>query len=283
MVGTFSEGLAPARPYGVRLWGFVNAGGHFATPPKIRADEVGPLSGGLATIIVDGKTGYVNRSGKTVIEPSFVRADPFSDGFARVVTTGPCLYKTNDGPCSEPIILPGYVTPYEFRQHNAQSEVEVCRFSFIDGTGRLLTNLTFEDADGFSEGLAAVKIGKLWGYIDTTGAVVIPPSFTYAKSFADGRALVERARSTLEYINKSGQTVIPPRFKYADSFSEGLAAVSTGDFYIYIDRAGKQAIAARFVKASHFYKGLAHVQLMQKSDRFAYINRTGHIVFTYLP
>ena len=61
----------------------------------------------------------------------------------------------------------------------------------------------------FSDGLAAVckKVGEVekWGYIDVTGKVVIP--FTYTKkpsSFSDGYALVENKNEEQFYIDKTG-------------------------------------------------------------------------------
>jgi len=98
------------------------------------------------------------------------------------------------------------------------------------------------------------------------------------------------------YINKTGNVIIPPRF--AEDFSDGLAAVaqykedllSDGEFW-YINRLGEQAFQGRFSLASRFFKGLAHVRLQRKGKdfdcedpgTFAYINARGKIVFKYSP
>ncbi|WP_081103996.1 WG repeat-containing protein [Leptospira weilii] len=47
-------------------------------------------------------------------------------------------------------------------------------------------------AHSFSEGLAAVQIGKKWGFIDKTGNVVIPPQLEIASHFSEGLALAVR-------------------------------------------------------------------------------------------
>ena len=44
----------------------------------------------------------------------------------------------------------------------------------------------YQEAGWFSEGLAAVKVGKKYGYINTSGKMVIPAKFTVAKSFRKG-------------------------------------------------------------------------------------------------
>ena len=54
-------------------------------------------------------------------------------------------------------------------------------FGFIDKSGKLLIAPRFEDVggipNGFSEGTAAVSIGQKWGYIDRSGKIVIAPQF----------------------------------------------------------------------------------------------------------
>jgi hypothetical protein len=49
----------------------------------------------------------------------------------------------------------------------------------------------FDQAAGFAEGLAAVKVGDRWGYIDQTGRIVIQPRFDYADPFVENLALIE--------------------------------------------------------------------------------------------
>jgi hypothetical protein len=49
----------------------------------------------------------------------------------------------------------------------------------------------YEEVRQFADnGLAAVKKDGKWGYIDTTGAVVIPFQYNYAYSFSEGKAVV---------------------------------------------------------------------------------------------
>ena len=48
----------------------------------------------------------------------------------------------------------------------------------------------FDDALAFSEGLAAVKSGGLWGYINIDGEYVVQPSYEQATSFTGGCAAV---------------------------------------------------------------------------------------------
>jgi len=49
----------------------------------------------------------------------------------------------------------------------------------------------YEYCSPFNEGLAKVMIGQEWGYINTSGEVVIEPQYLYAEDFDEGVARVE--------------------------------------------------------------------------------------------
>ncbi|MFB8790419.1 MAG: S-layer homology domain-containing protein [Potamolinea sp.] len=61
---------------------------------------------------------------------------------------------------------------------------------YIPGIEIFAIQPQFEQADAFSEGLARVKIGEKWGYIDNKGNLVIQPQVDEANSFSEGVALV---------------------------------------------------------------------------------------------
>ena len=77
------------------LWGYIDTSGKFVISPRFETLPnwyVYPFSDGLAMIEVKGKFGYIDRSGEFVIKPQFLDGTGFSDGMARVVTEGPCIY-----------------------------------------------------------------------------------------------------------------------------------------------------------------------------------------------
>src|SRR6266496_4911944 len=61
-------------------------------------------------------------------------------------------------------------------------------WGYIDHAGKTTIPPTFDRADFFYEGLAAVEVNGKWGFIDVTGQVVIPPRFTTVTNFSDGLA-----------------------------------------------------------------------------------------------
>lgn len=79
----------------------------------------------------------------------------------------------------------------------------------------------FEVANPFSEGLAAVRIEGLYGFIDTTGKVVIEPRFQSAGFFSGEYAEI-RLDNASGVINRSGKLVVSPQFKRIIPFTGGI-------------------------------------------------------------
>jgi hypothetical protein len=269
ILGSFSEGLAAARRETEQLWGYVDRSGKFAISPRFHmsaTESVSAFADDRARIEVDGKNGYIDHSGQFVIAPQFAYADDFSDGIARVVDEGNCVYFF-DSPCDK-----GDNPP-------------TCKFSFIDKNGHFITQDRFDFARKFSEGLAPVQKDKRWGFLDKTGRLAIAFHYEDAQPFSNGLARVKQ-NGSYGYIDKQGKLVIPPWFEFAEDFAGGLAPVGNADEgYWYIDKTGQEALPHRYAIASPFFKGLAHVQLLDEneepSDTFAYIDTTGRHVFEY--
>ena len=62
-------------------------------------------------------------------------------------------------------------------------------FGFVDQSGNVKLDYTYEDAKSFSEGLAPVKIDGRWGYINERGSLVIDAIFDDAQPFRNGIAI----------------------------------------------------------------------------------------------
>ena len=121
-------------------WGFLDKKGRIVIYPIY--DNVDNFSEGLSAVNLEGKRGYINQKGKFVIYGSFRRIESFSNGFARVRDVyGDWL--------------------------------------FIDKKGRNIFGFKFDDAKGFIQGLAAVKIGSKWAFIDVNGDFFVPPKLDY--------------------------------------------------------------------------------------------------------
>jgi hypothetical protein len=131
-----------------------------------------------------------------------------------------------------------------------------------------------------------VKSG-LWGYMDRSGKVAIPPRFECAWDFSEGLACVQIGGKR-GYIDGAGKVVIELRYHLAHPFREGRAAVMMpeGTFggvvnkgrWAYLDATGKVAIPPRdpAVWADDFHEGVARYKTHGSGmDTHVYLTTNG--------
>ncbi|HEX8345966.1 MAG TPA: WG repeat-containing protein [Actinoplanes sp.] len=123
---------------------------------------------------------------------------------------------------------------------------------------------------------------QCWGYVDTAGAVAVPPRYADAQPFRAGVAWVRRPETRAwELIDESGAVLIDASagFLGAGSFSDGLAWVSrdgTGGWFA-IDRQGKPVVTGGFDDVRPFRRGLAAV----RRGGWGAVDRTGRVVVQF--
>ncbi|NEQ21321.1 MAG: WG repeat-containing protein [Microcoleus sp. SIO2G3] len=181
------------------------------------------------------------------------------------------------------LLLTSSSQPINARQASETLPItENSRPNITSDTGKLVIPAQFDEAHSFSQGLAAVKLGSKWGFIDKTGKLVIPLQFEsvgYAyendsKTFFEGLAAVSVAEKW-GYIDKTGKFVIQPQFESARSFSEGLANVWINRKSGFIDKTGKFVIQPQFDGALNFSEGLA---VVNRGGKTGYIDKTGKFI-----
>ena len=88
-------------------------------------------------------------------------------------------------------------------------------YGYMNAKGEYVIEAQFEEACDFSEGVAAVKVNDKWGYIDTTGKFVIAAQYQEARSFGENEyhnyARVQ-INNKWGVINKSGQIVVAAKY-----------------------------------------------------------------------
>ncbi|MCW5316957.1 family 10 glycosylhydrolase [Nostoc sp. KVJ3] len=149
------------------------------------------------------------------------------------------------------------------------------KWGYIDKAGKLITRLQFDIAEPFSEGLAVVKINNKYRYFDKTANLLTALQFDDAKSFVLGMAAVKIA-DKWGYIEKRSKIMmIPAQFDDAKSFAEDLAAVKIANKWGYIDKTGKIIIQFSLDEATIFSEGLA---LVKQANKFGYIGKDGNFI-----
>jgi WG containing repeat len=194
------------------------------------AEKVRLFSEGLAAMAKADSTafiwGFVDKSGKEVINTQFTGTGDFSDG--------KCAVKNKEG-----------------------------KWGYIDKDGKIVINYQFDEAMEFRDGKAVVYTEDKAGVIDADGKYIINPQFQYA--VADGDDYLIYQDDKAGWCDKDGKFTINPQFEEAGIFGDSkLASMKSSDKYGYIDKEGKIAINAQFDEASQFMGDIAIVKAGDK-------------------
>lgn len=94
------------------------------------------------------------------------------------------------------------------------------KYGMYDLQGQKLNEFECQDADVFlGEAIAFKDSSGKWGFVSPEGVAVISPSYDEAKSFSNGLAAV-RTGELWGFINTQGEMVIPCQFLAADYFTK---------------------------------------------------------------
>lgn len=146
--------------------------------------------------------------------------------------------------------------------------VEDGKWGFINAKGQQVIRPRFDAAERFSEGLAAVMVGKEWFYINTQGKKVIPPRYDKAGAFREGYALARLISGYWEIIDIKGKSVGTTNFDPIgrkggldiSTFHNGLAvAENLYQKKLFINKSGN-AVGGVYEDAKDFSEGLAAVR-----------------------
>ena len=175
---------------------------------------------------LDGKEGYINTKNEWVIPPTYRDAFAFRQGLAKVREVRDYIYINLKG---EPVIQDFDADVIEPSDNTYIVGVrKECKYMVYDLNGNLL-----DTYDGFinnwsGNGIFGVKKGGKWGYIDGYGKVIIPLEYEEVRNFSEGLAAV-RKDGKWGYINPKNEIVIPIEFtnKEVGFFKNGGAEYYT--------------------------------------------------------
>jgi hypothetical protein len=104
---------------------------------------------------------------------------------------------------------------------------QMCRY--VDPVTSIpLTKAEFQLAAPFYEGRAAVRMDGLFGFVDTSGQIVIPPTFEQASQFRHGLAEVSNGIS-VNLIDTDGRVVLTTDFRRAIPISSDVVMAFADD------------------------------------------------------
>jgi len=249
---SFCEGLARVKLNG--KWGFINKTGEQIVP--LQYDSALGFCEGLARVEQSGKWGFVNKTGEQIVPPRYDAAWDYSEGFAEVCLDGKWGFVNKSGL---------EITQIKYAEVLAFSEglATVCLDGYftgttgcIDGSGKEVIPLIYDDLSPCHEGFIAATHKGLSGYLDKTGTVAVP--FRYSGGvygFIDGLARVcveNESGCKYGFIDTLGNEVVAPLYDNTGyRFYGGMAAVQQGNKWGYVDTSGKLVIPCKYEEPYH--------------------------------
>ncbi len=276
-LGRFNENLAAIGlskkngPQHFRL-AFVDTSGEVVISPDMLDKDIAPEM--VATfefhcnrlLVIDPHTrkiGFVNRNGKLVIpciydegrafdnkRTAFVIRKVFDDSVRNYVTrkmlidtAGLVIREIADSTWLYDSDLDMAIF-FSYANH---------KYGLLSGSGDTIVPPRYEVMFGIKEGLCSVRKDGKFGFIDTSGKVVIPLQFAYAYQFSDSLAHVKNVAGKYGFIDHSGKVVLPFEYENASSFSGGMAKVTKNGKKGFIDKQGQFRQYDEYDQVSSFH------------------------------
>lgn len=165
----------------------------------------------------------------------------------------------------------------------SRREVEGIKYGYIDSSGKVIIPVKFDFAEDFQENaLVIVRIDDKAGVIDEKGKYVIQPKYSDIQPFKEGRSIVADNQK-YKVIDENGKELFE-NDNYISEFNEGRASFSiverNGQWkYGYINLQGKVVVPPQFLSTGTFSSGKAIIQLEEK--KYAIIDLKGNILKTF--
>lgn len=212
-------------------------------------------------VLQDGRWGFMDSKGQSVIAPEMEEVFPFYHGIAPVRKVG-------------------------------QKE-----WMLIDRSGKSVSNDRFVTIypfeKGFGVGIQKNPEGRRkYGVVDSTGKIIVPFQFariggTFSGNFVacaaydpyelESKGITEEANTWFIY-DRQGNKVGESHYALWDDFSEGLIVAQKGEKFGFVDSTGKVAIPFDYEWACAFQNGVAWVQ---KKGLYGFIDKSGKTVIPF--
>ncbi|MFN5182842.1 MAG: WG repeat-containing protein [Bacteroidota bacterium] len=133
-----------------------------------------------------------------------------------------------------------------------------------------------QEIELFKKPLLKIKKEEMFGFIDTTGNIIIPAKFEELGDFSEGLCVASESEK-YGFIDKNGNWIIEAIYDEAESFIEGVSIVKLKNKFFLIDRNGSK-ISEEFEQINSFSEGLA---IAKQSNKYGAINKLGNIVIPF--
>ena len=251
-IHVFNEGMAGVEKDG--RWGFINTEGKEVIAPQF--DEVYLFVQGFAVVGKEGKYGLINTRGELVVPMTYGSLEVDESGkwlLARNEDNGLLLNTKGETLFTLKGVVIGYYPEVDlFMVVDADDKTY-----YVDVSGKeAFPAAGYDSVQGFSEGLAAVRVGEKWGYINAKGEMVITPQFIgdegFVNDFSDGTALVFVEDKGF-LIDHSGKAISKSYAQISET-EGGDVVIMDGERVGLLGRDGRELLAPVYTEVVPFFE-----------------------------
>lgn len=210
--------------------------------------RIGEYHEGLCPVKINDKWGYIDYTGKLVIDTIYDYVYSFSEGLAHVEKGKESWFINKNG--KKVIFVEEVITDFVCNRAAVVKNGKKC---LIDKTGKIICNLDADDIYSFSEEdhLATIRKDDKAAKIDTMGNTVLSTDYRHIRHFINGVAIVWRKDNDHDLtkgkrgcIDYGGNEIISPHHTGVEIIGRIIRCTDfydnnrDADFYSYYDLQG---------------------------------------------
>ncbi len=245
---------------------------------KVLVEDLGPGSGmyrffnGLARCrSLDGKYGFLDATGKRVIEPDLDVADDFEHG--RAIASINDRYGLIDK-TGKWIVPNEYDFFFDLGEGYYQTKTIEGKAGVVDSTGKTILEPIYDEVFHLQKPFFTVEKDGLNGCYALNGKEIFPPQSSKGIYFFNGRCTIVK-ENKYGVIDSTGKIIVPIKYDSIGIYFKGIASVLVRNKFGAVDLNGVEIISPQFEELHPFLNGFA---VYKVKNKFGYISIAGKIL-----
>jgi len=238
----------------------------------------------IAITYLDGKYGFIHKSGKIIHEPVFSIVDRFVSSSMFVNKDGKWGLIGKDAKMITDFIYEDRYTHYDIKE--AAIAKKDGYWALVKYNGQALTPFKYDNINlkEYNNGPMVVERGNKNGVIDKTGREIIVPFYDEMTPFRHSLSRT-RLNGRYGYVHITGKVILPPEYTeledVSNSYSDGWSGqiVINGKYGHADPETGRITIPCEYDELHYSIDGFC---LAKKDDKWGYLNPEGKIIIPFL-
>ena len=278
------------------VFGLVNnTNGLLVTPVELLDIRLSDFRNGYPSARVvfgNGTHGLIAQNG-VYLAKDYAFIDDFENGVARMSMKGKLsgilkhknksLGKVKD--YLNDILSPNYMTDFTLHDQEFRDAADMickdCDWGYIDTSGRIVVRPQFSFVENMVNDVGIVEKNKKSGAVKSDGSTLLQCKYDRIQFLekTNGQILqVYKSESKYGLIDTLAAVAIDLKYDDIGEISEGRLAVAQKGLWGFIDMEGNQVVPCKYRKVGKFQEGLAAVQL---GTKWGFIDENGRIIVEF--